>query len=107
MSASRSSPTIGINRIVLNAITSHCLAALPTKESAFNSYMRQNAYHPKLKCIFEYLLPCYCYSTNANSRTIRSQVSQPVSAGREANLVNSKLICSSLHDTRTVNLTLL
>jgi len=65
---------------------------VPTKKSAFNSYMRYNASHRNLKYIFEYLLPCYCYATKANSRTIRSQVSQPAAAGREANLVNFKLI---------------
>jgi len=41
--------------------------------------------------IFAYL-QCYCYTTKANSRTIRSQVSQSASARREANLVNCKLI---------------
>jgi len=33
-----------------------------------------------LKCIVENLLPCYCYVTKANSRTIRCRVSQPASA---------------------------
>jgi len=47
----------------LTAISSHCLAALPAKTSAFNSYMRQNTDHRNLKCIFENLLPCYCYAT--------------------------------------------
>jgi len=47
------------------AVSSHCLAALPAKMSAFNSYMRQNAYQRNLKCIFEDLLPCYCYATKA------------------------------------------
>jgi len=37
--------------------------------SAFNSYMRQNTYHSNFKCIFEDLLPCYCYATKANIRT--------------------------------------
>jgi len=42
MSATRNSPTIG--SACLTAISSHCLAALPAKTCAFNSYMRQNAY---------------------------------------------------------------
>jgi len=53
--------------------------------------MRQNAYYRDLKCIFEDLLPLYCYATKANSRTIRSRVSQPASAGKESDLVNCKL----------------
>jgi len=61
--------------------------------------MRQNAYHINFKCIFEDLLPCYCYATKANSKTIRSRVSQPASAGKEAEL-------SELHVTRTGNLSL-
>ena len=77
----------------LTAISSHCLAALPAKMSAFSGYMRQNAYrHRNLKRIFVDLLPCYCYATKANSRTIRSRLSQLASAGKEANLVNCKLI---------------
>jgi len=76
----------------LTAMRSHCLAALPAKMSAFNRHMQQNAYHPILKCIFEDLLPCYCYARKANSRTICSRVSQPASAGKEADLVNCKLI---------------
>ena len=35
---------------------------------------------------------CYCYATKASSTTIRSRVSQPASAGKEADLVNCKLI---------------
>jgi len=74
----------------LTTISSHCVAALPAKTSAFHSYMRQNAYHRNLKCIFEDLLPCYCYTTKVNSRTIRSRVSQPASAGKERAWVNCK-----------------
>jgi len=65
MSATRNSPTIGLNLRALLLSSSHSLAALPAKMSAFNSYMRQNAYHRNLKCIFEDLLPCYCYATKA------------------------------------------
>ena len=60
--------------------------------AAFNSYMQQNAYHRNMKCIFEDLLPWYCYATKANNRTIRSHVSQPASAGIEAILVNWEVI---------------
>jgi len=76
------------------SITKHWFQSVRTcpYSWATNSCMRQNAYHLNLKCIFEYLLPCYCYATKANSRTIRLQVSQPASAGREANLVNCQLI---------------
>jgi len=76
------------------AISSRCLTTLPTKISAFNfnSYMRQKACYGDLKCIFEDLLPCYCYETKVNSRKIRSRVSQPASARKESNLVNGKLI---------------
>jgi len=76
----------------LIAISSHCLTTLPANISAFNSYMRQNAYYRDLKCICEDLLPCFCYVTKDISRTIRSRVSQPASAGKEADLVNYKLI---------------
>jgi len=68
----------------LTTISSHCLAALPAKMSAFNSYMRQNANYRDLKCIFEDLLLCDYYETKPNGRTIRSRVSQPASAGKEA-----------------------
>jgi len=68
------------------------VTGLPAKIPAFNSYMRQNAYYRDLKCIFVDFLPCYCYATEASSRTIRSRVSQPASASEEADLVNGKLI---------------
>jgi len=34
---------------LLTAISSHCLATLPTKMSGFNSHMLQNAYYRSLK----------------------------------------------------------
>jgi len=34
----------------------------------------------------EYLLPCYCYTIKTNSRTIRSQVGQPASACKGADI---------------------
>ena len=51
-----------------------------------------HAYLRNSKCIFEDLLPCCCYATKANSRTIRSRVSRPATAGKEADQVNCKLI---------------
>jgi len=47
-------------------------------------HMRQNAYYRNLKWSLEDLLPCYCYTIKTNSRTIRSQVSQPASADKWA-----------------------
>ena len=52
-----------------------------------DSHMRQNAYYGNLKWIFEDLLPCYCYAINTNSRTIRSQFSQPASTAQVPNLL--------------------
>jgi len=62
-----------------------------------------DAYHRNFKCIFEDLLPCYCYPRKASSKTIRSRVSQPAFAGEEADLMNCKLITSCYQN---VNLTL-
>jgi len=67
--------------------------------SAFSGYTLQNAYYRDLKCIFEDLLPCYCYATKANSRTIRSRVSQPASVDKEADLVNCNLITACLQNS--------
>ena len=83
------------------AISSHCLTTLPTKMSALNSYMQQSPYYGDSRCIFEDLLPCYCYATKANSRTIRSRVSQPASASKEANLVNGKLMTACHQNSET------
>jgi len=78
------------------------LAAFPAKLSSFNSCLRQNAYHRNFKSIFEELLPCYCYATKANSRTIRSPVRNlPLQGKKRIKWTAS----SSLHGTRTVNLT--
>ena len=60
----------------------HCLAALPAKTSAFNSLMQQNACYRNIKWTFADSLPCYCYAIKTNSRTIRSWLSQPTSAGK-------------------------
>ena len=86
------------------AITMSLLAALPTKMSTLNSLMQQNACHRNIKQTFADLLPCYCYAIKTNSRTIRSRISQPTSAGKGGDM--SELASSPLHDTITVNLTL-
>jgi len=44
--------------------------------------LKQNACYHNIKWTFAGLLPCYCYAIKTNSRTIRSRLSQPVSAGK-------------------------
>jgi len=70
----------------ITAISSHCLAALLAKRSAFNSPMRmwQNAYFRNFKRTFEESLPCYCYALRPTIHNIRSQVWQPASAEKWA-----------------------
>jgi len=92
--------------VTITTISSHwsvihwsvSLAALPANLSAYNSCKRQNAYHRKFKGIFEDLLPSYCYAAKANSRTIRSRVSQPASVGKEADYANCKLITAHYYN---------
>jgi len=48
---------------------------------AFNSPVQQNACYRNMKWTFEDLLLCYSYAIHTNSRTTRSQLSQPASAG--------------------------
>ena len=43
--------------------------------------MQQKTCYRNIKWTFEDLLPCYCYAIKTNSRTIRSRLSQPTSAG--------------------------
>jgi len=69
---------------LLAAISSHSLATLPAKMSAFKSHMPQNVEYRNLKWTFEDLLPCYYYTTKTNSKTIRSQVWQHDPAGSSA-----------------------
>ena len=90
MSASHSSPTTAINLRGLPLL----ITVSPAKKYAFNSDMWQNAYDRNFKCTFEDSLPCYCYATKANDRTIRSPVSQPAPAGKEADQVNCELIAA-------------
>ena len=49
-------------------------------------HMRQNIYHRNLKWTFDEFWPCYCYAIKNNSRTIRSQVSQPPCADKGADI---------------------
>ena len=72
------SQSINIRGLPLSAC--HCFAALPAKTSAFNSLMQQSACHRNIKWTFADLLPWYCYAVKTNN-TIRSQPSQPASAG--------------------------
>ena len=74
------SQSINVRGLPLSAC--HCLAALSAKTSAFNSLMQQNASHRNIKWTFADLVPCYCYAIKTNSRTIRSRLSQPTSAGK-------------------------
>jgi len=60
----------------------HCLAALAARMYAFNSLMQQNACYRNIKRTFADLLPCCGYAIKTNSRTIRSRLSQPASAGK-------------------------
>jgi len=71
---------------LLTAISSACLAALSAKIPAFNSHTRKNASYLNLKWTLEDLLPCYWYTTETNSETICSQVWQPASAGKGADV---------------------
>jgi len=61
----------------LRAISSHCLAASPAT-NVFNSHMRLNAYYRKLKWNFVAIL---LLRNEGHFRNIRTQVSQPTSAG--------------------------
>jgi len=61
--------------------------------------MPQNAYHRVFKCILENLLLFYRYATKAISRTIPSQVSKPAHAGKEADLMNSKIIAACFQNS--------
>ena len=74
---------------VITAISSHCLAALTAKMSAFNRHIQQNAYYRKFSGAFEDLLPIYCYAIKANSKPI---LSQPPLQEKERTGVNCKLI---------------
>jgi len=67
--------------------------------------MWQNAYYRYLEVNLGDLLQCYCYATNTNSGTIRSQASQPASASKGAGTSDLQDHLS-LHDTRKANLVL-
>jgi len=66
----------------ITVISSHCLAASPAKGVwGQQSHAEKRINHRNLKWTFEDSLPCYCYATKRNSRTMRLQVSQRESAG--------------------------
>jgi len=44
--------------------------------------MQQNACYRNIKWTFADSLPCYCYATKTNRRTIRLRLSQPTIAGK-------------------------
>jgi len=46
------------------------------------SHAEKRINYRNLKWTFEESLPCYCYATARNSRTMRSQVSQRESSGK-------------------------
>ena len=66
-------------RTLLTAISSHCLAALPAKMSAFSSCIKcdKTAYLVTSSGPLKILSPSSCDATKVNSRTIHSRVSQP------------------------------
>jgi len=68
-----------------------------------NSHMQQNACYRNVKWIFEDLRPCYWYAINTNSRTIHSQVPQPASADKGADMNEMQVDHCMLHHTRTAN----
>jgi len=72
----------------LTIISIHCLAASPTKDvwGQQQSHAEKCITYRNLKLTFEDSLPCYCYATTRNSRTMRSQVSQCESAGEEMDM---------------------
>jgi len=65
------------NSTWLTAISSHCFAALPATD-VFNSHMRLNSDCRNLKWTFVFML---LLAMNDNFRNIRTQVSQPATAG--------------------------
>jgi len=79
------------------------LAAYTCQDVCVQQSHAAKRYWHNSKWTFEDLLPCYCYATNANSRTVRSQVSQFAFAGKGADLVNCKPITAwyqnSEHDS--------
>jgi len=93
------SHTIRYKSMWLSAIRAHCLPAL----HAFNTGMRQKAYHCSFKWTREDSLPCYCYAIKSNSRAICTQVSQLTSADRQSS-GHEWTANLSLHNTRTVKL---
>jgi len=94
------SQSLNVRGLPLSAC--HCLAALTAKMCAFNSMMQQNACYLNIKWTFADLLPCYYYAIKTNSRTIRTRLSQPASAGKGRDMCEQQ----AHHCMISVNLTL-
>jgi len=86
------------------SVTDEKQVCVDKKRNRSPGHMRENAYYCNLKWTFEDLVPCYCYAIKANSKTIRSQVPQPASTGKGADM--SELQAHHLHVTTVVNLAL-
>jgi len=70
----------------LTAVGNHCLAVLLTKYVCFQQSHTAKRLLRSSIWTLEDSLPCYCYAIKTNSRTICSQVSQPASAGKGADM---------------------
>jgi len=79
--------------------------ALSAMMSAFNSYVRQNAYHRNFKWTFKDLFCCHVIATQQR-QIVEQSASEFRSLHLQAKERNKWTGSSSLHDTRTVNLTL-
>jgi len=65
----------------LTIVSIHCLAESPAKDVwGKQSHLEKRIKYRNLKRTFEDSLPCYCYKTKNNSRTMLLQISQPESA---------------------------
>ena len=96
------SQSINVSGLPLSSC--HCLAALPAKTSVFNSLMQQNACHRNIKLTFADLLPCYCYANKDQQQN--NPLGTFASHLRKQRRGHEWTASSSLHDTTTVNLTL-
>jgi len=72
----------------------HYLAELPAKDACFQQShaAKRPLLYRNLKWTFEDSLPCNYYAIKTNSRTISSQVSQPASTGKWADMRGLQLI---------------
>jgi len=75
------------------------LAAYTCQDICVQQTHAAKRYCRDLKWTFENLLQCCYYATEANSRTMRSQLSQSAFAGKGGDLVNRKLITAWCHNS--------